>query len=91
MTPRQPLTLAALGKLLKRVSSGGVEQPIAPGDVLGIRRDERFGDQAEKAVGNLGCGEIGACETARAAPKVNVPAKIAKRRRITRSGSGSSS
>ncbi len=44
MAPRQALALSTLVKLLKRVSPGRVQEPIAIADVLDLCRYERLGD-----------------------------------------------
>jgi len=91
VTSRDLLEFAALREFLERVGPRRLEQPIPPRCATEIRREERLRDKfatqstiSEGAISSVAATVLAACS-------VKSPAKIARRRRTTRSGSRSSS
>jgi hypothetical protein len=91
MTAREPLAFAAFGELFERIGPRCVEQAVARDGAVELRRDQRFRDEIGKTVGNFRGVTSGLTAIALAASSPKAPAKIARRRRITPSGSGKSS
>ena len=53
MAPRRRVELAGLAKLLERISSGRLEQPIAQHRAAGVRGHQRLRDQVRNAIDDI--------------------------------------
>jgi hypothetical protein len=53
VTARDHFALTAPVKLLERIATGGIQQPITPDDAAGFHRDKRLRYQTGKAINYL--------------------------------------
>jgi hypothetical protein len=88
---RDPFAFVALLELFDRIGPRFIEQAVAHDAAVNLRRDERLRGQVGETLDDFRVRKLGLATTAQAAASLKVPAKIAMRRRITRSGSDNSS
>ena len=91
MSPREPFALAAFGEFFEPVRAHRVEQPIARDGAARHQSDERLRDQIGDAAHDFRWRDLGARNNRAGHFQAEAPANTARRRRITRSGSLSSS